>query len=61
MLGLKRGTVRLLPHQTSWEESAAQTIELLWTVMDGIAVDIQHTGLLTDNWQDRFEVPEVWL
>lgn len=44
MLGLKRGTVRLLPHQTSWEESAAQTIELLWTVMDGIAVDIQHIG-----------------
>ena len=20
----------------------------------------RYTGLLTDNWQDRFEVPEVW-
>ena len=44
MLGLKRGTVRLLPHQTSWEENAAQTIKLLWTVLAGIAVDIQHIG-----------------
>ena len=44
MLGLKRGTVKLLPHQSSWEMTAQQTIEMLWTVLDGIAVDIQHIG-----------------
>ena len=44
MLGLKRGTVSLLPHQISWEENAKETISLLWTVLDGIAVDIQHIG-----------------
>ena len=44
MLGLKRGTVVLFPHQTAWEEHAKDTIALLWTVLDGIAVDIQHVG-----------------
>ena len=44
MLGLKRGTVALLPHQTVWEENAKNTIALLWTVLDGVAVDIQHVG-----------------
>ena len=44
MLGLKRGTVALHPHQTEWEENAKQTIELLWTVLAGTAVDIQHIG-----------------
>lgn len=44
MLGLKRGTVKLLPYQTGWEENAKQTIELLWTVLSGTAVDIQHIG-----------------
>lgn len=44
MLGLKRGTVSLLPHQTCWEENAAQTIKLLRTVLDGVALDIQHIG-----------------
>ena len=44
MLGLKRGTVTLLPHQAAWEENAKDTIALLWTVLDGIALDIQHVG-----------------
>jgi GrpB-like predicted nucleotidyltransferase (UPF0157 family) len=44
MLGLKRGTVALLPHQVTWEENAKETIAHLWTVLEGIAVDIQHIG-----------------
>lgn len=44
MLGLKRGTVALFPHQAAWEENAKDTIALLWTVLDGIALDIQHVG-----------------
>lgn len=44
MLGLKRGTVSLLPHQTGWEENAEQTIKLLWSVLSDVAVDIQHIG-----------------
>ena len=44
MLGLKRGTVKLFPHQTFWEEKAKDTIKLLWTVLNGTAVDIQHIG-----------------
>ena len=44
MLGLKRGTVALFPHQTAWEEHAKDAIALLWTVLDGVAVDIQHIG-----------------
>lgn len=44
MLGLKRGTVSLLPHQTSWDTTAQQTIDLLWTVLCGTALDIQHIG-----------------
>ena len=28
MLGLKRGTVELLPHQPLWEDEAAKTITL---------------------------------
>ena len=44
MLGLKRGTVALLPHQVTWEENAKETIARLWTVLNGTAVDIQHIG-----------------
>ena len=44
MLGLKRGTVALLPHQSAWEENARDTIALLWTVLEGVDVDIQHVG-----------------
>ena len=44
MLGLKRGTVKLSSHQKAWNENAKNTIALLWTVLDGIAVDIQHVG-----------------
>ena len=43
-LGLKRGTVELMPHQKLWEENAAETIKALKSVLGEVAVDIQHIG-----------------
>ena len=44
MLGLKRGTVELLPHQLTWEETAKDTISLLNSLLGNVAMDIQHVG-----------------
>jgi GrpB-like predicted nucleotidyltransferase (UPF0157 family) len=44
MLGLKRGTVALCPHEEAWEREAARTIETLWGILGDAAVDIQHVG-----------------
>lgn len=44
MLGLKRGTVELLPHQMIWEQAAADTISLLKSLLGDFAIDIQHIG-----------------
>lgn len=44
MLGLKRGTVALYPHQILWEETAQKTTELLNVLLKNVAVDIQHVG-----------------
>ena len=44
MLGLKRGTVELLPHQPLWEDAAAKTIVLLKALLKEVAIDIQHVG-----------------
>lgn len=44
MLGLKRGTVVLYPHQMLWEEAAQETIGLLNELLKDVAVDIQHVG-----------------
>lgn len=44
MLGLKRGTVELQPHQVMWEENAEQTIVMLKQVLGDAAIDIQHIG-----------------
>ena len=44
MLGLKRGTVRLCPHETEWEEEAARTIAVLRELLGDAAADIQHVG-----------------
>ena len=44
MLGLKRGTVELLPHNPLWEDIAAETIKLLKSLLNDVAVDIQHVG-----------------
>ena len=44
MLGLKRGTVALLPHDVQWEAQARQVIDLLRQVLGDAAQDIQHIG-----------------
>ena len=44
MLGLKRGTVELLPHEKEWETQAKQIVELLREVLGDAARDIQHIG-----------------
>ena len=42
--GLKRGTVKVEPHQPEWEMEARQTIDRLSDLLQGTAVDIQHVG-----------------
>lgn len=44
MLGLQRGTVRLLEHQDEWCREAAQTIAELRELLRDAATDIQHVG-----------------
>ena len=44
MLGLKRGTVSLMPHDPQWALRAADTITLLKSALQDAAVDIQHVG-----------------
>ena len=44
MLGLKRGTVALFPHETEWENEAQRIIEKLKNIFGDIACDIAHVG-----------------
>ena len=44
MLGLRRGTVALYPHETEWETEAARTIAVLRAILGDVAGDIQHVG-----------------
>ena len=44
MIGLKRGTVELLPHNPLWEDVAAETIKKLKSLLQDVAIDIQHVG-----------------
>ena len=44
MLGLKRGTVSLCPHQKDWESAALDTISRLFAIFGSAAVDIIHAG-----------------
>ncbi len=44
MIGLKRGTVELLPHNPQWKDTANETIVLLKSLLQDIAIDIQHVG-----------------
>lgn len=44
MLGLKRGTVALFPHEKEWEKEAQRTAEKLSNILGDSAVDIQHVG-----------------
>ena len=44
MIGLKRGTVSLSPHDPAWADWAQETIRVLWGVFGDTAQDIQHIG-----------------
>ena len=44
MIGLKRGTVRLYPHETAWEAEAECTIIILQKILGDDAKEIQHVG-----------------
>lgn len=44
MIGLKRGTVALFPHQKEWSENAKNAVRLLKQLLGDIAIDIQHVG-----------------
>lgn len=44
MIGLKRGTVKLLDHDKRWDEDALRLIFLLKSIFVGIPTDIQHVG-----------------
>lgn len=43
-IGLKRGTVKVEPHQTERENNAEQTIMLLKSILKNTARDIRHIG-----------------
>lgn len=44
MIGLKRGTVNLYPHEKEWEVEAQQTILRLKEILGSVIKDIQHVG-----------------
>lgn len=44
MAGLKRGTVKLTPHQEEWSKNAENIIVRLNEILGNNAVDIQHIG-----------------
>lgn len=44
MLGLKRGEVKLFPHEKEWEKEAEQTIEKLRAVLGSNVLGIEHIG-----------------
>lgn len=44
MIGLKRGTVELVPHQKEWGENAENAVRLLKQILGDTAIDIQHVG-----------------
>ena len=43
-LGLKRGTVKLFPHEKEWETEAQNTIYKLSEILGSVLVDISHVG-----------------
>ncbi len=44
MLGLKRGTVKLVPHNSRWKKSYAREAEKLRTIFGSDDLGIQHVG-----------------
>ncbi len=44
MIGLKRGTVRVVPHEQEWETEAQNTISRLKRILGPAAREFQHVG-----------------
>lgn len=44
MIGLKKGTVKLVPHQREWNENAENIVRLLRQLLGNTVLDIQHIG-----------------
>jgi len=44
MIGLKKGTVKLIPHETEWEAEAQRTVARLQAILGPVIRDIQHVG-----------------
>lgn len=44
MIGIKRGTVTLLPHKPEWDDEAQRTIAELKEILGSCARDVQHVG-----------------
>lgn len=44
MIGLKRGTVKLLPHNPRWSNAFEKEKKILLKTLNGLVVDIQHIG-----------------
>ena len=44
MIGLKRGSVKLISHQEEWDKNAENVILELKQLFGNAAVDIQHVG-----------------
>jgi len=44
MIGLKRGSVELLPHQEEWNKNAEDVISELRQLFGNATIDIQHVG-----------------
>ena len=44
MIGLKRGTVELLPHDPEWDVVAEQTVTLFKQILGAVAIDVRHVG-----------------
>ena len=43
-IGLKEGTVRLVPHNPEWKNLAQALIEKLWSIFQDDAAEIRHVG-----------------
>lgn len=44
MIGLERGTIKLINHEKEWEIEAQKTICRLYTILGSVARNIQHVG-----------------
>ena len=44
MIGLKRGTVRLLKHNPKWLKAFTREKKVLEKELNGLVIDIQHIG-----------------